>query len=56
MKTYEKDEKLLDFREEILEEMRRRELEGPKNGLDGLFLTLAEDYAIYPDDIIKNYD
>jgi len=52
---YEIDKKLIPFREEILEEMRRREREGPLNGLDGMFLCLAEERAIYPDDIIKKY-
>ena len=55
MTTYEKYEKLLPFREEILEEMRKREREGPINGLDGFFLCLAEERAIYPDDILEKY-
>jgi len=48
-------EKLRPFRKEILKEMRRREREGPVNGLDGMFLGLAEDCGIYPDDIVEKY-
>ena len=47
---------LRQFRGEILEEMYRREREGPINGWDGLFLDLAENWEVYPDDIMEKYE
>jgi hypothetical protein len=52
---FNEEKRLRCFRSEIIEEMRRREREGPINGLDGMFLCLAEEREIYPDDIIEKY-
>lgn len=41
---------------QILKEMLKRERNGKPNGLDGLFLCLAQERRIYPDDIIKKYN
>jgi len=41
------------IREEILKELNRREQTGSGRGLDGMILSLAEDYGIYPDEFMN---
>ena len=40
---------MIKTRAEILKELRRADLCGPINGIDGAILDLAENYGIYPD-------